>query len=370
MIIELLQVNYATLIIVVCLFVFIVTNDYFARRIRTLFLISCAMIVGLMVADSVEYWCASGNTFTPLRTLTSAIGYSLRPFIIYMVILLLTRQKSKMDKWLAIPLVINAMIAFSAFFTDIAYSYTTDNQFVRGPIGYFAFVTSGFYEIVLFIYTINLYKSAKKSETVIAVVIIFMLIMSSVMESILHMEGLINTSGTVALTFYYLYLNTQQFKRDPLTNALNRRCFFRDAEKRMANLSAVLSIDLNELKKWNDQYGHAQGDDAICTLVQCVNSALPENCFLYRVGGDEFMILCFNQKSSTVEKIKDKIQKNISKTPYSCAIGIAYNDGESDFNKLCSWADKAMYEEKKRTASGDVSSATATAHCHGHSPLP
>lgn len=130
----------------------------------------------------------------------------------------------------------------------------------------------------------------------------------------------------------------------------------------MANLSAVISIDLNELKKWNDQYGHAQGDDAICSLVQCVNSALPENCFLYRVGGDEFMILCFNQKSSTVEKIKDKIQKNISKTPYSCAIGIAYNDGESDFNKLCSWADKAMYEEKKRTASGDVSSATATAH--------
>ena len=362
MIIELLQVNYATLIIVVCLFVFIVTNDYFARRIRTLFLISCAMIVGLMVADSVEYWCASRNTFTPLRTLTSAIGYSLRPFIIYMVILLLTRQKSKMDKWLAIPLVINAMIAFSAFFTDIAYSYTMDNQFVRGPIGYFAFVTSGFYEIVLFIYTINLYKSVKKSETVIAVVIIIMLIMSSVMESILHMEGLINTSGMVSLTFYYLYLNTQQFKRDPLTNALNRRCFFRDAEKRMANLSAVISIDLNELKKWNDQYGHAQGDDAICSLVQCVNSALPENCFLYRVGGDEFMILCFNQKSSAVEKIRDKIQKNISKTPYSCAIGIAYNDGESDFNKLCSWADKAMYEEKKRTASGDVSSATATAH--------
>ena len=155
----------------------------------------------------------------------------------------------------------------------------------------------------------------------------------------------------VALTFYYLYLNTQQFKRDAMTNALNRRCFFMDAEKRMSNLSAVLSIDLNGLKMWNDEYGHAKGDDAICTMVQCVDSVLPVNCFLYRVGGDEFMILCFNQESSTVEKLKNKIQENISKTPYSCAIGVAYNDGKTDFNKICSRADKSMYEDKKRMKS-------------------
>ena len=351
MIKELIQVNYASLIIMISLFVFILTNDYFVQRIRVLFLISCGLFLLLMAADSVEYWCASLKTFTPLRTLMSAIGYSLRPLIIYVVILLLRREKSKKNIWLIIPLVINTMIAFSAFFTDIAYSYTMENEFVRGPIGYFAFVTSGFYQIVLLIYTINLYKSTKKSETVISVVIMLTFIASTVMESVWHFEGVINTSGMVALTFYYLYLNTQQFKRDVMTNALNRRCFFMDAEKRMSNLSAVLSIDLNDLKMWNDEYGHAKGDDAICTMVQCVDSVLPVNCFLYRVGGDEFMILCFNQESSTVEKLKNKIQENISKTPYSCAIGVAYNDGKTDFNKICSRADKSMYEDKKRMKS-------------------
>ena len=243
------------------------------------------------------------------------------------------------------------MIAFSAFFTDIAYSYTTENKFVRGPIGYFAFVTSGFYEIILLLYTINLYKSTTRSETVISVVIMLTFIVSTVMESMWHFEGVINTSGMVALTFYYLYLNTQQFKRDAMTNALNRRCFFMDAEKRMTNLSAVLSIDLNDLKMWNDKYGHAKGDDAICTMVQCVNSVMPENCFLYRVGGDEFMILCFNQELSTVEKLRNQIREKISKTSYSCAIGVAYNDGKSDFNDICSRADKSMYEDKKRMKS-------------------
>ena len=95
MIKELIQMNYASLIIMVSLFVFILTNDYFVQRIRVLFLISCGLFLLLMAADSVEYWCASLKTFTPLRTLMSAIGYSLRPLIIYVVILLLRREKSK-----------------------------------------------------------------------------------------------------------------------------------------------------------------------------------------------------------------------------------------------------------------------------------
>ena len=168
------------------------------------------------------------------------------------------------------------------------------------------------------------------------------------MESVWKYEGIINVSGAVALTFYYLYLNTQQFKRDPLTNVLNRRCFYMDAEKNKANLSAVISIDLNDLKKWNDEYGHAKGDEAICTIVRCVESALPSNCYLYRVGGDEFMLLCFNQQKTIIEQFINQIQEETSKTPFSCAIGVAYNDEQTDFNKLCSQADKSMYEDKRQ----------------------
>lgn len=131
---------------------------------------ACVLVMCLVLVDSVEYWTASFDHATPLRIWMSAIGYSLRPTNIYIVILLLD-QGEKKNHWLGIPLVINARLAFSALFTDIAYSYSADNQFVRGPLGYFAFVTSGFYAVV----------------------------------------------------FYYLYLNTQQFKRDPMTKALNRR---------------------------------------------------------------------------------------------------------------------------------------------------
>ncbi len=348
MIQDLIEINYASVVILLFFLVFIFTNDYFAQRIRTLFLLADVLLLCLVVVDSIEYWTASLDTLTSLRILMSAIGYSIRPIIIYVVILLLGNAKGKKYAWLSIPLVVNTLIAFSAFFVDYAYSYTMDNQFVRGPLGYFAFVTSGFYEIVLLICTIKLYKSVKISETIISVVVLFTFMIAILLESVWKFEGIINVSGAVALTFYYLYLNTQQFKRDPLTNVLNRRCFYMDAEKHKTNLSAVLSIDLNDLKKWNDEYGHAKGDEAICTIVGCVEAVLPSNCYLYRVGGDEFMLLCFNQEKTIIQQLKNQIKEKASQTPFSCAIGVAYNDEQIDFNKLCSQADKDMYEDKQQ----------------------
>ena len=345
---EIVMMDYASVVCVLCLIIFILTNHYINKRIRMLFLVACVLSLCLVFVDSVEYWTASFSTMSPLRIWMSAIGYSLRPAIIFLVIMLILRNKKTKELiWLVLPLILNTLIAFSALFSDVAYSYTADNQFVRGPIGYFAFVTTAFYEILLIACTINIYKSVHISETIISVVVVVIFIISTVLESVWKYDGVINVSGAVALTFYYLYLNTQQFKRDTLTNVLNRRCFFLDGEKNESNLSALMSIDLNDLKKWNDEYGHVKGDEALCTMVDCIEKSIPSNCYLYRVGGDEFMVLCFNQKKLIVEQFLKKIKENMAGTPFSCAIGVAYKDVNNDFNKMCLKADKAMYEDKK-----------------------
>lgn len=346
MIQHLIQLNYATITLTFCLLVFIITNDYFDKKVRMLFLTACIMVLCLILADSVEYWTSTLYSVTNLRIWMSAIGYSLRPTIIFVVILLLLRQKNTKSLWLTIPLILNALLAFSALFTDIAYSYTADNEFVRGPLGYFAFATSGFYGVVLLICTVKLYKSIHFSETFISVAVVCMFAISTAMESSGGYDGVINTTGAIALVFYYLYLNTQQFKRDPMTKTLNRRCFYLDAEKNMSRLSAVMSIDLNNLKHLNDEYGHAKGDEAICTLVNCIEKVLPRNCFLYRTGGDEFMILCFSKEKDNAKQLLLDIKEEVAKTPYSCAIGMAYSEWQKDFDRLCSQADKAMYEDK------------------------
>lgn len=85
MIKELVEINYAPVIILLFFLVFIFTNDYFTKRIRTLFLLEDVLLLCLIVADSIENWTASLDTLTPIRILMSAIGYSIRPAIIYVI---------------------------------------------------------------------------------------------------------------------------------------------------------------------------------------------------------------------------------------------------------------------------------------------
>lgn len=55
---------------------------------------------------------------------------------------------------------------------------------------------------------------------------------------------------------------------DKLTGAWNRRRFFLDAERREDRLVAVISLDLNDLKMWNDCYGHQEGDRALRAIAE------------------------------------------------------------------------------------------------------
>lgn len=347
MIHHLIQVNYATLILLVLLLIFIVTNRYFEKTVRRIFLTASIVMLTIVVVDSIEYWTASFPYPMTLRIWMSAIGYSLRPMAIFLIVILFLRQKKQNWALLISPLVINAIIAFSALFTDIAYSYSETNEFVRGPMGIFAYVTSVLYFGILLILTIRLYRIVNISETYVVIAVIAMFVLAVTMEVGFEFDGMINVTGAVAILFYYLYLNTQQFKRDALTNTLNRRCLYLDAEKNFSNLSAVISIDLNNLKKINDEQGHEHGDEAICTMVLCIQKVLQRGCFLYRIGGDEFMILCFRKKKEMVEKLITDIKREVEKTNYSSAIGVAYTETqEADFEKLCSMADKAMYEDK------------------------
>ncbi|MCI7190240.1 MAG: hypothetical protein MR998_06345 [Lachnospiraceae bacterium] len=58
------------------------------------------------------------------------------------------------------------------------------------------------------------------------------------------------------------------------------------------------------------------------------------------------MVLCFNQKEAVVKQLICAIKAEVAKTPYSCAVGMAFNDCDQNFTKFCSLADQAMYSDK------------------------
>ena len=348
-----IEMNFPTLMILLYMSVFLLINSIFSKTTNRVFANSLVLTVIEMTAYCAELWTAGFDKPTNLRILFSAIGYSVRPIIVYLFVKLLLRDKklSKKSRFLIIiPIVLNMLIAFSAFFTDIAYSYDSSNKFVRGPLGFSTHIVCVFYLIIMMILTVKKFCSKDYSEGLLIVLIVLVNVTAMIMESFLGMHGEIRSAYSLSIVLYFSFFCIENFKRDALTGARNRHCFYIDSEKHKSDISAVVSVDLNNLKTINDVQGHAKGDEAICATVNAIEKAIKKGCTLYRTGGDEFMIICLRTPESTVEKMLEEIRSRMKETPYTCALGAAFVSSES-FDQICARADAEMYKDKQRCKS-------------------
>lgn len=117
---------------------------------------------------------------------------------------------------------------------------------------------------------------------------------------------------------------------------------------------AVAFWDLNNLKTVNDRYGHAMGDALIDTLSSTLNAHSNERCRIFRVGGDEFLMILDNpagdELSIAIWEIKQTLAKSYEQNGFavSCAVGQACGAGRN-IRRIVEEADNNMYEDKRRT---------------------
>lgn len=348
MINHLIHINYTTVLLALFLIMFLASNASFERRVVRMFLVSIMTSLVLVVADSIETYTESLAHPTMLRIVVSAIGYTVRPLGILCVLLIISGYRGKKRLILSLPVIINGVIAFSALFCDIAFSYTDDNQFVRGPLGFATYVTGVIYLVLLCSETIKFIQQKDYYEALIVFAISFVNLLSTFLEAVYKFDGFINASIAVSVTFYYMYYLAQSFKRDALTRVLNRRTLEVDVERDGHEVTAMVSLDLNYLKTINDTEGHLAGDKALVTVANCVKDNLISGCRFYRTGGDEFEILYFKKDLSKLDLMLARIQTDIEKSSYSCAVGKAVRMENESYTELTQRADELMYADKKR----------------------
>ena len=152
---------------------------------------------------------------------------------------------------------------------------------------------------------------------------------------------------------------------DRLTNIYNRSYFeeaFYDYHTKVLKgkmTFILLLMDLNYLKKINDNFGHIAGDKALRTFVFEINKDLPESALLARYGGDEFIALIPNMDYNEAFAILNKsIQrfKNVNMTFNNISIPIRYSFGLASspdesmiMDILVKIADQRMYKHKTIT---------------------
>lgn len=177
--------------------------------------------------------------------------------------------------------------------------------------------------------------------------------------------GLVLENARVQATLHsFLDKLEDMYIRDPLTTLLNRRGFFKFAQKAFEDCRAnsrefiMISVDLDKLKTINDTYGHDDGDFAIKSMATAIFESAEGRLFTARFGGDEYVAAGISPHEgydkeylAKLNECLDRINKNSGK-PYEVrgSIGIYKavpneNDGMDVFIKE---ADHLMYEDKKR----------------------
>lgn len=141
---------------------------------------------------------------------------------------------------------------------------------------------------------------------------------------------------------------------DELTKCYNRRAYDSDMENLDLNTEWIyISLDLNGLKKANDILGHSAGDELICAASNCMKFAFASYGKIYRIGGDEFVVL-IQESVSNIDSILQVFDTTIHDWhgKYSNSISVSYGvvkSSEQDFDSIHSvskLADERMYKSK------------------------
>ena len=137
--------------------------------------------------------------------------------------------------------------------------------------------------------------------------------------------------------------------RDMLTTLYNRNRYIQVLEGMQAKTvikTGVAYIDINGLKRVNDLYGHEAGDRLIINTARSMLAILPENA--YRVGGDEFVLICFDMDEMIFRsKVRD-ICDSIAAKRISVSVGAVWEESSSELETMLRRADDLMYAEKKK----------------------
>jgi diguanylate cyclase (GGDEF)-like protein len=147
--------------------------------------------------------------------------------------------------------------------------------------------------------------------------------------------------------------------KDTLTKVYNRVLLKELARKEISRAErykhklCLLLIDVDNLKKINDEYGHLEGDKALKTIAEVLEGESREVDLLIRWGGDEFILIMPETKKSGpslfIERVSEKLKKASEELDVSLSvtIGIMFWKEDLDLNTLIQKADLDLLKKKK-----------------------
>jgi len=150
---------------------------------------------------------------------------------------------------------------------------------------------------------------------------------------------------------------------DGLTKLYNSRSFYTQLElevdrfNRYKHSLALLLLDIDNFKEYNDSYGHLEGDKVLVRFSQIIKSCLRANDSAYRYGGEEFTVILPETNGDEAKTVAQRIRSSLEAEKYkpvpgkvariTISIGVTQCYPKEELSTFIRRADKAMYLSKE-----------------------
>ena len=327
------------------------------KRMSICIILITAIAIFLSIDEILQTYYKATANWLPTMIL-AFLGYVLRPAcVVLFIIISNSAPKGKRFYLFFIPLVLN-LILFTFSFVPGPREYIF--YFVQGEGaiyfhgGYLRFASHGvaaLYLIYFLIVTIGKLKTKHLGSVNILFICSALIVLCVVVETLFNDNDdvrLLNTAIMVSVMFYYLFLYIETGRYDPLTGLFNRATFYQDTLKMEKDVVAVIQLDMDGLKYFNDNFGHLEGDNGLKTIANAIYEVCDKDMYPYRISGDEFVIIAINLSKDIVDSRIAQIKADLARTKFSVSIGVAYRtDKNKTIEDLLKESEQQMYVQKE-----------------------
>lgn len=352
MILEVLQAYYAPIILLMIFSLVLVMDQLLTQREKNLFFMELG-VVGLMLLSTWVDRCISGITvgeWWRLRFFTSAMQFAVAPLSPMILLWIYRRNNSIRMGWLeCLPAIITALLSMSSFWTGLVLRVEPGNVYSRGPLFLLPFLASTIYAVFIMHAVSQREAPGRRLEATFLLCAGAAIAGACTLEIVFVIRYMIWSTTAVMMLTYYLLITMLKVLFDSQTGVYSRLAYTKRLESiRDGQPITLAMIDMNELKKINDSYGHKAGDKAIVSLSRTLLSLSLRGEKLYRYGGDEFIIVADRWCGKELEERLKGIVYNcgsVNGITLSAAYGvIEYRGG--DLHKVTDEMDRLMYKNK------------------------
>ena len=332
-----------------------------------MYLIGLDILIMLLEIGSVIFNTKNLSTFRILHLIVNILGFIIVPVFLLLGVLYFEcwlqkalRAKIKCNRWIYVPAIILFVLTLINIRTGWIATVSLENDYIRGQLFWIVPTITLFYlgYGILLIWRYHKRLTAYKyiMGLMYFTIITLVVVVQIVCEDYLTIWSTVG--GLLVCAYVFNIIDGLQY--DALTMMENKQSYLsytsKLAKKQKLTLTAI-NIDLDDFKIINDRYGHQEGDEALKSFSQILRGSFPYKHRIFRMGGDEFLILSEQQNKKQMIKYMERFKERVK--AYNASSGKVYDlkfsygmdSYNSDYKcveEFLKYVDSMMYTQKEK----------------------